>query len=125
MVLLLSLVLAQAALLLPSFAPGSELRLVSPDLLTVYASGSVSDSLELRIDLPLAAGTEVRLVVFPPDADDAAKADALAPANRHLGRGADDRNDIDVLFAGMEEPVSLRSHLEMEHGVRLILVTIR
>jgi hypothetical protein len=125
MLLLLSLVLAQAALILPTFEPGSELRFVSPDLLTVYASGSVSEERELRIDLPLAAGTELRLVIFPPDADDAAKAEALAPANRHLGRVADDRNDIDVRFAGSEGSLSLRSFLQEEHGVRLILVTKR
>jgi hypothetical protein len=122
---LLSLVLAQAALILPLFGPGSELRFVSPDLLSVYASGSVSEDLELRIDLPLAAGTEVRLVIFPPNADDAAMAEALAPASRHLGRVAEDRNDIDVLFAGAEGVVSLRAYLQEEYGVRLILVTRR
>jgi len=125
MALLLTLLLAQAAIFLPGFEPGSELRLVSPDLLTVYASGSVSETRELRLDLPLAAGTLLRLVVFEVGSDDAAKAAALAPDRIHLGRVAEDRSDIDVRFAGTEEAVSLRTFLREVHRVQLILVIER
>lgn len=125
MALLLTLVLAQAAFFYPSFEPGSVLRLVSADLLTVYASGAVSDARELRIDLPLAAGTVVRLVIFPPDADDATKAAALSVEQLHLGRVADDRSDIDVRFAGSQEGHSLRAFLADTHQVTLMLVIRR
>ena len=109
----------------PAFAVGTELRLVSPDLLTVYSSGRVTADRHLVIDLPLDAGTELRLLVFPPDASDADKAEALSGARALLGRVADDRADVVLRLPDLETPVSLRRWLAEERDIVLVLVTRR
>jgi hypothetical protein len=111
---------AQAAAILPAFEAGAELRLVSPDLLTVYSSGRVVDD-RLVIDLPLAAATELRLLVFPPRASDAAVAQVLSGSTAVYGYVADDRSDIMVRFPGTTDHVSLRAWLRTEHGITLVL----
>jgi hypothetical protein len=123
--LLLWFVLAQAASFLPAFPVGTELRLVSPDLLTVYSSGRVTPDRQLVVDQPLDAGTELRLLVFPPNATPAEVAEALSPARALYGRVADDRADVLVRFPGLDEPVSLRQWLAAERDIALVLVTRR
>jgi len=123
--LLFWFLIAQATTGLPAFPIGTELRLVSPDLLTVYSSGRVTDDLHLIVDLPLDAGTELRLLVFPPDASDVEKAEALSGLRALLGRVADDRADIQVRFPESDAPVSLRRWLAEERGIVLVLVTRR
>jgi len=109
---------------LPAFAAGTELRVVSPDLLTVYSSGRVEDGL-LTIDLPLDVGTEVRLLVFAPDASDEEVALALSGGAALYGHVADDRADILLRVDGSDEPLSLRGWLREEHGITLVMVTRR
>ncbi len=123
--LLFWFLLGQAAVSLPAFTVGTELRLVSPDLLTVYSSARVTDDRHLVVDLPLAPGTELRLLVFPPDASDADKAAALSGARAVFGRVADDRADILVRFPEAEAAVSLRQWLAEERDIVLVLVTRR
>ncbi len=123
--LLFWFVLAQVASFLPGFPVGTELRLVSPDLLTVYSSGRVTPGRQLVVDQPLDAGTELRLLVFPPDASAEEVAEALSPARALYGRVADDRADVLVRFPGLDEPVSLRRWLADERDIALVLVTRR
>lgn len=123
--LLLWFLIGQATASLPAFPVGTELRLVSPDLLTVYSSGRVTPDLHLIVDLPLDAGTELRLLVFPPGISDVEKAEILSGVRAVLGRVADDRADILVRFPGLEGPVSLRRWLADERQIVLVLVTRR
>jgi hypothetical protein len=109
---------------LPPFAAGTELRVVSPDLLTVYSSGRV-DAGYLTIDLPLDVGTEVRLLVFGPDANDEAVALALSGGAALYGHVAADRADILLDLEGRAEPLSLRTWLLEEHGIILVMITRR
>jgi hypothetical protein len=117
--------IGQATASLPSFPVGTELRLVSPDLLTVYSSGRVTADRHLIVDLPLDAGTELRLLVFPPGATDVEKAEALSGVRAVFGRVADDRADILVRFPDSDAPVSLRRWLADERDIVLVLVTRR
>ena len=117
--------IGQATASLPAFPIGTELRLVSADLLTVYSSGRVTADRHLIVDLPLDAGTEIRLLVFPPDATDAEKAEVLSGLRAVFGRVADDRADILVRFPGLDAPVSLRRWLAEERDIVLVLVTRR
>lgn len=123
--LLFGFLIAQTVAGLPAFPVGTELRLVSPDLLTVYSSGRVTEGGHVVIDLPLDAGTELRLLVFPPDATDADKAEVLSGARAIYARVADDRADLIVRFPDVDAPVSLRAWLRDERGIELVLVTRR
>lgn len=109
---------------MPAFPVGAELRIVSPDLLTVYSSGRVEDD-HLTIDLPLAAGTEVRLLVFAPDATDEELAEALSGGGALYGVVAEDRADIVLRVADLEAGLSLREWLLEEHGISLVMITRR
>ena len=109
---------------LPAFPAGTELRVVSPDLLTLYSSGRVEEG-HLMIDLPLDVGTEVRLLVFGPDADDAEIALALAGGAALYGHVAEDRADILLRIGDLDEPLSLRTWLRDEHGITLVMITRR
>ncbi|TVR91590.1 MAG: hypothetical protein EA416_09260 [Trueperaceae bacterium] len=109
---------------LPAFATGTEVRVVSPDLLTLYSSGRVENDL-LMIDLPLDVGTEVRLLVFGPDDDDDEIALALAGGTALYAHVAQDRADILLRIGDLDEPLSLRAWLLEEHGITLVMITRR
>jgi hypothetical protein len=113
------LAVLQAAAL-PTLTQGAEVRLVSPDLLEVHARGRLEDG-TLRLEgRPLAPGARLRLLVFPPDAD----ADALAEA-------ASGARALEVRVVGGEvwvaagdggEGASLRELLARQ-GIALVLPT--
>lgn len=114
-------VVAQAALL-PALAPGTEVRLVSPDLLEVYAFGTVANGrLELE-GAPLRDGVEVRLLILRPEAGAAERAAAAvasdasgapAPTARVAG-GA-------VLVVGADGATRPLRELLAEQGIELRL----
>ncbi len=121
---LLWIILSAGLAQLPALPAGTELRVVSPDLLTVYSSGRVEDG-QLKIDLPLDVGTEVRVLVFGPDASDEEVALALSGGTALHGQVAEDRADILLHLPEHDEPLSLRRWLLEEHGITLVMVTRR
>lgn len=107
----LFMLVAQSALGLPALPAGTEVRLVSPDLLTVYASARIQDA-KLTFETAPAPGTELRLLFFPPDATQAERAAALSGARAISGRISVDGKDILLRFPESDQPVSLRALLE-------------
>ncbi len=105
------MLVAQAVLGLPALPAGTEVRLVSPDLLTVYASARIQDA-KLTFPTAPAPGTELRLLFFPPDATQAERAAALSGARAISGRISVDGKDILLRFPDSDQPVSLRALLE-------------
>lgn len=71
---------AQAALV-PLLAAGTEVRLVSPDLLEVYAFGTVENGALMLEGDTLLAGTDARLLILPPEATSAERASAAVAAD--------------------------------------------
>ncbi len=112
--------LGQLTLHLPMMPAGTEVRLMSVDLFTVYASAQVErGSLKFR-ELP-PPGTEVRILIFPPDADDTTVAAALSGATALKGFVSEAGTDILVLYEGNDEPLSLRAQLLQEREIWLDL----
>jgi hypothetical protein len=114
-------VVAQAALL-PLLAPGSEVRLVSPDLLEVLAFGTVEDGRLSLQGSPLLPGTEVRLLVLPPNAgaaDRAAAAVAADAAGAPAPTGRAVEGDV-LIVTSDGEARSLRALLA-EQGIEVRL----
>lgn len=113
---------AQALAGLPALLPGTTVLVVADDLRTIYARGTATAA-ELIFDAPLPVGVPVQLLIQPPSAPDGAaarQADA-APGLQSLRVSvAADGQDLFVLEAN-GEPVSLRSWLQTERGLELIL----
>ena len=105
---------------LPQMPPGTEVRLVSRDLLTVYGSARVEDG-RLQFDSSMRSGQELRLLIFPPDASDQERAQALSGAQAIPGRVSDDRVDILIEFPELDGPLSLRKWLAEERDILLIM----
>lgn len=93
---------------------------MSVDLFTVYASASVErNSLRFK-ELP-PPGTEVRVLIFPPDADEGEQAEVLSGATALKGHVSEAGVDVLVFLGDDEEPVSLRDLLLQEREIWLDL----
>lgn len=110
----------QLALQLPAMADGTEVRLVSRDLLTVYATATVVAG-DLRFDEFPTPGTEVRVLIFPADAGPAEQAEALSGAAALAGSVSLSGDDVMLIDPDLETPVSLKQLLLHERNVRLVL----
>lgn len=117
MILLVAVMLAQA-LSFPQLAPGSEVRLVSSDLLTVHAVGRVEDGV-LALEGEVEPGAGLRMLVFPPDADPDAGGAADGAAGVWSVRVDPAGDDLWLSAPDLAEPISLRTWLPRERGVEL------
>ncbi len=112
--------IAQTVSGLPALPAGTEVRLVSPDLLTVYASARLENDTLTFVGAP-SPGTELRVLIFPPDAGAAARAEALSGARAVPGRVNADGSDILLDLPDRFAPTSLRDLLKEQHGIVLEL----
>ena len=110
--------LSQTLASLPAMTPGTEVKLVHPDLVPVFDTAVVEEG-QLAFAERLEPGTELRMLFLAPDADEEQSVASIseAPFGRISSRGG----DILVQFEGFEEPVSFRRWLGEERGVELIL----
>jgi hypothetical protein len=112
--------IGQLLAVLPAMPEGTEVRLVSKDLLTIYATATVHGTELLFVDFP-PAGTEVRVLIFPPDAAPADVVESLSTARALVGRISPDGTDVLLTEPADLEPLSLRTLLSREHNVMLEL----
>jgi hypothetical protein len=110
--------IAQTLAVLPAMTPGTEVKVVLPDLITVLGSAVVEEG-RLVFDRPLPPGSEVRLLFITRDTERGSTAAALHDAP--FGRVSPTGDDILVQFAGLEAPISLKVWLAEEHGIELVL----
>ncbi len=111
------LLMGQVLAMLPAMAEGTELRVVSPDLLTVYAMATVESGRLVFTEFP-PPGTEVRVIIFPAESSAAERVDALG-ARALVGRIGPDGRDVLLTEPSSLDPLSLRELLFRERGVRL------
>ncbi len=118
--LLFWFLVSQTIASLPDMAPGTVVQLVSSDLLTVYASASVEEH-RLVLSGDLQAGSEVRVLIFQPNATPQATVEALGNQALHarIGPAGD---DILVEFEELEGPLSFKKWLAEERGIDLFLM---
>lgn len=105
---------------LPQMPPGTVVQLVSHDLLTIYGRATVADGL-LEFASPLSPSQELRLLIFPPDASEQERAQALAGVQALPGRISEDGQDVLVEFPELEGPLSLRKWLAEEREIELVM----
>ncbi len=109
------LLMGQVLALLPAMSEGTELRIVSPDLLTVYAKATVEDGRLVFTEFP-GPGTEVRIIIFPAESSPAERVDAMG-SRALVGRISPDGRDVLLTEPEALEPLSLRALLFRERGV--------
>lgn len=115
------LLFGQLLAVLPAMPDGTEVRLVSTDLLTIYATTTVAGSRLVFHDFP-PPGTEIRVLIFPPDAEPSEVVESLGTARALVGRISPDGTDILLTEPAELEPLSLRTLLFREHDLRLEVV---
>ena len=114
--LLFWFLVSQTLTTLPDMTPGTEVRLVSADLLTVYATARVEGD-ELDLEGELAAGDEVRLLILQPDAS---SQDTEALGGKALfAQVSSGGDDILVQFEELNGPLSFKKWLQEERGITL------
>jgi hypothetical protein len=102
---------------LPNMAPGTEVRIVSLDLLTIYASAVVEDN-ELVFHGNLQADSEVRVLIMVPDATPKEAAEALS--NKAMfARISPEGDDILLQFKELHGALSFKKWLLEERGIIL------
>lgn len=115
-------VVGQVLALLPAMPDGTEVRILSADLFTVYASARVQAG-HLRFNELPPVGTIVRVLIFPPDPSPEDRAAVLSGATALQGRVTQTADGPDILLTDAvdPEPVSLREVLREERGIILEL----
>jgi hypothetical protein len=105
---------------LPDMAPGTEVRLVSMDLLAIYASAQIEDE-SLVLEGVFEPEAEVRVLILQPDASPQQQVAALG--NQALyARISAEGDDILVQFAELEGFLSFKKWLKEERGIVLKLI---
>ncbi len=115
-------VMGQVLAMLPGMPDGTEVRILSADLFTVYASARVEAGRLKFTELP-PAGTLVRILIFPPDPSPENQAAAMSGATALHGRVIQTTEGFDILLIDTEDPapVSLRDLLLEERRIELDL----
>lgn len=102
---------------LPEMLPGTEVRIVSLDLLTIYAT-AVVEGHELIFHGDLKADSEVRVLIIVPNATPKEAAEALS-SKAMFARVSPDGDDILLQFAELQGPLSFKKWLLEERGIIL------
>lgn len=97
--------------------PGTEVRIVSPDLLSVHAWAQVEDG-RLVMQGDITADSEVRILILPPNASEKETVDALGSKSL-VAQVSASGQDILVSFEELEGPLSFKKWLEEERGIAL------
>lgn len=105
---------------LPAMDPGTEVRLVSPDLLSIHSVGRVERGF-LRFDMPLPRNAEIRVLVFPPGATETEVAQALSGATALRGQVGEAGDDLLISFDGTDGFLSFRKWLAEERDITLMI----
>jgi hypothetical protein len=105
---------------LPQLPAGTEVLLVTRDLVTIVGRAEVRGG-RLAFSSPIGAGQELRLLIVPPDASDQQRAQAIAGVQALPARVTDDGLDILVELPDLEGPLSLRKWLAEERDIVLVM----
>lgn len=106
---------------LPEMAPGTQVQIVSMDLLERYASAVIEDEW-LVLEGDLKAGSEVQILIFQPDATPEETAEAALGNKALLAQVSPEADDLLVEFEELEGPLSFKKWLEEERGIFLRLI---
>ena len=102
---------------LPEMAPGTEVRLVSMDLLTIYASAQVEEG-QLSFTGEVKPDSEVRVLILRQNATPQETVEALGQ-KALFARVSPNGTDILLTFEELDGPLSFEKWLEEERDITL------
>ena len=102
---------------LPEMAPGTEVRLVSMDLLTIYASAQVEEG-QLSFTGDIKPDSEVRVLILRQNATPQETVEALGQ-KALFARVSPEGDDILLTFEELDGPLSFGKWLEEERDITL------
>ena len=102
---------------LPEMAPGTEVRLVSMDLLTIYASAQVTEG-RLSFTGEVKPDSEVRVLILQQNATPQETVEALGQ-KALFARVSPEGTDILLTFEELDGPLSFEKWLEEERDITL------
>jgi hypothetical protein len=107
---------------LPSMVSGTEVRIVSTDLLAIYATAQVTDE-RLTLEGSFQPNEEVRVLILQPDATPQETVEALG-SQALFAHISPEGDDILVQFQEIEGPLSFGKWLLEERGIMLRIVPV-
>jgi hypothetical protein len=116
----LVLLLGQAPTSPPTIETGSEVRFVSLDLLTVFATGRVAHGL-LKIVGALEPGQHLRLLIFPANANDEERGQTVSLVSAFTGVVSSNGENILIFFPDDQEPTLFREWLQRKYGLGMTI----
>ncbi len=104
---------------LPDIYSGTEIRLVSMDLISIYAEAKVENgNLILKGDLE--PGQDIRLLILQPDANAQETVEALGNKALHA-TVSEDGTDLLLRFQELDGPISFKKWLSEERDIQFEL----
>ncbi|MGL4610620.1 MAG: hypothetical protein ACRCYY_13225 [Trueperaceae bacterium] len=104
---------------LPDMAPGTVVNVVSSDLTIPYASATI-ESQELILEGAFPLTTELRVLIFQPNATPEEKSQALGQALP--ATVSPEGDDLHLKFQELEGPLSFKKWLLEERGIVLRII---
>ena len=106
---------------LPDMSTGTEVRVVSSDLLTIYASAQVEDGW-LTLEGDIHADSEVHILIMQPSSSEASAESASDLETKALSAHiSPDGKDILLQFKELDGPLSFKKWLKEERGTTLAM----
>jgi hypothetical protein len=106
---------------LPDMTSGTEVRIVSSDLMAMYASAQVNGQ-ELILEGAMPPGTEIRVLILQPNATPEETAQALGQALS--ATVSPEGDDLYLEFQELEGPLSFKKWLLEERGIVLRIIPL-
>jgi hypothetical protein len=106
---------------LPDMAPGTQVTVVSSDLMTPYASAQIEGN-ELLLEGAIPPETEIKVLILQPNATPEDKVQALGQALPAMLSPEGD--DLYLKFQEIEGPLSFKKWLLEERGIVLRLIPL-
>jgi hypothetical protein len=106
---------------LPDMAPGTEVKILSEDLMAVYASATIDES-ELILEGSFPVETPIKLIILPPNPSPEETVQAAAQALPAVLSPEGD--DLYLKFQELEGPLSFKKWLFEERGIVLRVISL-
>jgi hypothetical protein len=108
---------------LPDMAPGTEVKILSEDLMAVYASATLENN-ELILEGSFPVDLPVKLIILPPNPTPQDQVQAISPGQALPAVLSPEGDDLYLKFQELEGPLSFKKWLFEERGIVLRVISL-